>query len=290
LTDFNNIDSPGFTIRLDLIGYDSGQCVLDKDDIRVVFPGCSQPHNETCVYSVSHNFNQTGHVCTFEFTYGFPTTLAAVATWTMNFFNVKFYAAAIIYTIYSGKTGTYTGTSYLQGYVEASPGTILRGSQTLVQIVTTVNFIENCYGNQPVNIAPGINATTELCKTDPASTKILNQEVVTSGGIPASDYYVATKVVYSFALQIAKGPYFKHIKQHLYYDTAFVVVWIILFGIGNIAILQIAKGFFESFLGLPKRIKEAPTNVKNILFGEIPEGEDEGEKGGKEEVEMKEKK
>jgi len=209
----------------------------------------------------------------------------------MNFNNVKFYTAAIIYKISTNQTGTYTAHSLLQGFVEAPPKSniILRGSQTVVQIVSTINFVENCDSSTPQAITPdgSISANTRVCTTDPTSTKIFTQQVVETGGVPSSDYYVSTEVVYSFALQITKGPYFKHIQLHLYYDTGFVAVWVVLFGIGNIAIFQILKGLFESLLSLPKRIKNTPKYIRGVLFGEIPEKDEEG-KGGKDEIEMKE--
>jgi len=162
----------------------------------------------------------------------------------------------------------------------------------LFSVVSTITFIEDCSKPIQYDISPSasIKATKQNCTTSPNSNKVFTQQFVSSGSISPSDYYLKTDIIYSLALQITKGAYFKDIQQHEYYDPGFIAVWIVLFGIGNLAILQILKGLFDSVIALPKRLKNAPNHLHQIFFGDIPEGdeeEEEGEKTGKDEVEMK---
>jgi len=61
------------------------------------------------------------------------------------------------------------------------------------------------------------------------------------------------------------------------FSNAFIAVWIVLFGVGNIGILQLLKGLFESALKIPSRIKHAPQRVSKV-FSTDPRGmETEGE-------------
>jgi len=204
--------------------------------------------------------------------------LGSISSWTLDFLSPKFYTAAILYTVNTSATSNdrVQGNSGFWGSIVPPPSRditnsfIVRGS-TVVQASTTVNIVGNCKTQKPREGSGTVQAYENDCVFDSQSVKIFTQEFVQNEFNTSFSYYLQQGITYTFAIQFTKGQYFKLTQQTLPFSVAFIVVWIVLFGIGNIGILQLLKGLFESALTIPGRIKKAPQRVSKV-FSTDPRG------------------
>jgi len=221
--------------------------------------------------------NGGGTSCIFKGSYP-DVDLDTVSTWTLDFKNQNFYAAAIIYNVTTATTSdmSFQGNSGFWGAIKppAPSGTasyIFQGATTVVEASTTVSIVENCYHETPREGSSVVNAFERDCEFDPQSVKIFTNEFVSIGVGEAQYYYIQRDIYFSFSIQFTKGQYFKLTQQSQPFSNAFIAVWIVLFGVGNIGILQLLKGLFESALKIPSRIKHAPSRVSKV-FSTDPRG------------------
>jgi len=248
-----------------------------RDDISITISQCIMPDGRACnpkrvsgdYSSVPSATKKSNTIATFQsstigagvpvcnISLWFPTgtSFGSTTTLVFSFNDVQFYTSHVLYsvgTLNNNDTDDATktpvwGNGNIGDILAApQPNDVIRNNGE-VNIVSTVNYVENCYslGIATDNDVSWIQTTTNNCTFDRRSLKEFSTASKQQLGIGNTDFYSTQgNAVYKFTMNVVKGPYWKHVQMSLYVNIGQIIVWIILFALGLVGIFQITREFF----------------------------------------------
>ena len=267
-THYDEVDNSPMKLSVKLVSYTGSPLGTLKpslcngnDDIKITMPGCTTPNGEECVprtkaaqknsdtVNVSYASQIENGVTSCLITVAFPlgTKMLTISDVVFKFNDPSFFASHILLNLTTTNDNVTTpvwGNGNIYEAVTAPTINDVLRKTAVVDIVSTVNYVENCYTLKidTDKTVSWIQTTQNNCSFDSRSLKEFS--LASKGSSPVSNvdfYSTLNDFSYLLDVRMTKGEYWKHTQLSLYVNIGQVVVWIILFALGLVGIFQIMR-------------------------------------------------